>query len=197
VDKSGRVQLAGSLADGTRFSHSGMLTGDGQWALYLPLYAGRGSVLSWLTLSNTPDGVLSGPLVWIKPQPANVQHASGFALQTTASGSRYIRPAAGERVLDFIDGQLVLKGGGLQEALTNRVALGTDNRVVNLGSDRLGLTFNLETGLFRGSVAHPAASKPISFSGVVLQRENLGAGCFRERGQSGLVLLEPLRAPGL
>ena len=38
---------------------------------------------------------------------------------------------------------------------------------------------------------HPGTGKPVSFSGAVLQKQNRGAGSFRQTDQTGRVLLGP------
>ena len=48
VTTSGLGILAGSLADGTRVTRTVPLSKRGEWPLYAPLYALRGSVLGWV-----------------------------------------------------------------------------------------------------------------------------------------------------
>jgi hypothetical protein len=38
---------------------------------------------------------------------------------------------------------------------------------------------------------NPATGKPIAVNGVVLQNQNLGAGCFLGANESGSVILSP------
>src|SRR5258706_49587 len=53
VNSRGSVSVAGSLADGTRFTQSATVSGNGQWPLYVALYSRGSSILGWLTFANT------------------------------------------------------------------------------------------------------------------------------------------------
>jgi hypothetical protein len=112
-------------------------------------------------------------------------------LETRATGFRYHAPAAGGAVLNLANGSLALSGGDLPQAITNRIAIGANNRVTNLSSNRLTLTFKTTTGTFTGRVVDPATAKTISFNGVALPELNLGLGYFLGTAQSGEALLGP------
>jgi hypothetical protein len=77
------------------------------------------------------------------------------------------------------------------QSITNRFGLAGNNQVTNLSSNKLILSFSSSTGLFNGRVVNPANSQAITFTGVVLQNYNLGAGYFLDHGLSGEVLLFP------
>ena len=93
-------------------------------------------------------------------------------------------------MLNLAPGTFELTGGNLAKGITNRISVGSDNRVTNLSSNKLNLTFSTPAGSFRGSIVNPASGKPISFSGVVLQKPNIGRGFFLGQTQSGEVLIE-------
>jgi hypothetical protein len=189
VDRAGRIRLTGTLADGTKISQSASLSKDGQWPLYVPLYGGQGSVLSWITFADLPEEDLTGDLVWIKPATSKKLFPAGFALATIATGSRYQQPARGTPILNLSPGSIELTGANLAQGITNRISLGTGNRVTNLSSNKLSLTFSTTAGSFKGSIVNPASGKSISFNGVVLQKPNVGRGFFLDRTQSGEVLM--------
>jgi len=80
----------------------------------------------------------------------------------------------------------------LAEPFTNSVALSTDLKasVHSISTQPLAdLTFNTSSGSFRGSAINPATREPVSFSGVVLQNENVGAGFFSGKNETGSMLL--------
>jgi hypothetical protein len=190
VDKSGRVRLTGTLADGTKLTQSALLSRDGDWPLFVPLYSGQGAILSRMNLNAAGAGALRGEVRWTKP--ANSQskvYPAGFDVNTSAIGSPYLSPSRGNQILPFTSGQLALAGANLPADITNAIQLTAGNRITNLSSNRLTLTFSAATGAFRGSVLNPSDDKPIGFSGVVLQNLNFGRGFFLNAAQSGSVIL--------
>jgi hypothetical protein len=191
VDTAGKVKLAGSLADGTTISQSGTLSKNGEWPLYVPLYSGWGAVLSWITFATTSSGDLSGDLSWIKPPVGMAKYyPAGFAVETTATGFHYTPPPNGTRVLAFSNGEVVLTGGPLGERVVNYVTVGLNNRVIT--ANKTTLTFTLSSGLFKGTVPTPnGIGAKISYSGVVLQQQNMGKGYFLGTSQSGEAIFEP------
>jgi uncharacterized repeat protein (TIGR03803 family) len=191
VDNAGKARLTATLADGTRFSQAVSVSKHGAWPLFAKLYGGGGLIMSWLSFAPTTASDLSGEAAWIKPaKPGDKYYPGGFNRQPTVLGSRYQAPAAGNPVLNFTNAQVDFIGGDLTRDFTNQVALDTRNRVTNLSSNRLTLFFSVSVGSFRGSVTDPATARPISFTGVVLQKPNRGAGFFLGTDQSGKVVLE-------
>ena len=81
VDKAGRLRLSGELADGTKISQSVPVSPNGEWPLYVSLYGGKGSILSWITFADRTTDQLTGLLNWTKP-----------ALLTNQGPSRRLHP---------------------------------------------------------------------------------------------------------
>jgi PKD repeat protein len=188
VDKAGRIRFSGSLADGTKLSQVVPVSKHGDWPFYASLYGSQGSILGWLAFG-TND--LGGSMVWIKPNvPHGKYYPDGFATGVQAFGLSYTPPLRGNNILTIAEGSLVLSGGNLVQAFTNRFTMGANNRVTGPPGSKLGLTFTPSTGLFRGTVLNPATSKPTSFNGVVLQKTNTGRGFFLDSNLSGKVSLE-------
>ena len=191
VDNSGWVRLRASMADGTKLAQAVPLSKDGVWPLYASVYNRQGLVLGWIGFANAPTNDLSGGVVWIKPtSPTSAYYPKGFGIATAATGSRYSRPPSGTPVLSFSAAELVLSGGGLTQGLTNYVTLHTNNLVTS--ANQTSLTFTLSSGAFRGRAPNPDNPKahPISFSGVVLQKQNCGRGWFLGTNQCGGVYLD-------
>ena len=91
-------------------------------------------------------------------------------------------------------GKVRFEGGNLNEAFTNLVRLGPNNKVSNLTSNQpLVLTITLPNGLFSGTVTliDGAAKKRLAFKGALLQRQKFGAGLFLGTDQSGTTRFEP------
>jgi hypothetical protein len=191
VDAAGRIKVSGSLSDATKISGQTTLAKDGRWPFYLLLYNGQGCALGWLVVTNAPADSITGDLSWIKPAQANAKlYRDGFGITTTVSGSRYTQPAAGQKVLQFTDGKVVLEGGNLSQPLTNTITLNANNQVSST-SNKLSLLITLSSGAFKGSVVVPGTTKATSFNGVVLQNRNAGYGYFSGTNQSGKASFGP------
>ena len=185
VDKVGAIHLAGSLADGTKLTQTAVLSKDGLWPLYVPLYSGHGSLISWVIVASMTNTDLSGALSWIKPPVAGAEYYPGrFTMETNVFGSQYSRPPAGALVLSFTNADIVLGGSDFDPPMTNHVTLGPGNKVTS--TNKATLTFTLSTGAFQGSVRN-AANKSISFTGVVLTNYDIGVGYFLGTNESGHV----------
>jgi hypothetical protein len=190
VDRMGKIKLSGSLADGTKISQSSVVSRDGTWPFYVPLYAGGGSLLSWLNFSGA-DGV-AGEVTWIRPGlNAAKYYPGGFTIQLAATGSRYTRPTGNGTILNFDQAQLSLTGGDLSQDVSDQFQLTAGNRIVNLGPAKLILTFSAANGSFSGKLSDPSTATTASFRGVVLQDRNFGTGYFLGASHSGQVFLGP------
>src|SRR6266542_1522166 len=192
VDGAGQVRLRGALADGVKLTQSTGLSRHGQWPFYASLYGGHGLALSWITFTNQTATDFEGALHQIKPALATTRlYPGGFAMETTALGSRYVSPGTTNRVLDFTNGLVAFDGGNLLEPFTNRVTLSANNKITNLDTNELTLAITLSSGLLKGSATDPASGKAIVFKGAVLQRQNYGAGYFLGTNQNGRVFFGP------
>ena len=138
VTKAGLVTLKATLADGTTASASTTLSQSGQWALYAPLYAfGRGSMIGWLTFTNTTGSDINGWLNWIRPViPTTLQFTAGFSVMTAPIGSLYTSPASGNPILNMATGTIALSDGALAPGFTNQFQLNANNSIVNLERQR-------------------------------------------------------------
>ena len=96
------------------------------------------------------------------------------------------RPVGGG-ALSITNGVIVLEGGDLVPSLTNQVTFGLNNKITDLGGQKLSFRLSRTSGLFSGSLADSATGELISFGGVVLQRPNIAEGFFLGSDQSGSV----------
>jgi hypothetical protein len=191
VDALGNVSVGGKLAEGTAFSRKTLVSSGNETPLFATLYSGKGLLLGWLTFSNLPNSDVSGLVKWIAPSTAKpALYLSGFTSDLEAAGSSY-RFTNGVPVLNISTGLVSLVYGDIPEGITNRVALTAASKVVNLSSNKLQLAVTPSSGLFKGSVVIPGTTKAVSFSGVVLQKQDIGAGFFLGTSESGRVVMEP------
>ena len=196
IDSNGVATLKGFLSDKTSAAQKGQLSKDGHWPLYIPLYSGKGSLLSWIGFTNHLNDDFSGLLNWSKPAlAASKYYPLGYATnEGTIIGARYAAPVGTNKILHITSGELTLSGGNTSQDFTNAFTLGASSKVTNLGSNQMAVTFTTSSGLFKGSLT-PAntGAKAIAFAGAVLQKGTNAFGYFLGTNQSGTVhLKDPL-----
>ena len=193
VGTSGLIQFTGTLADGTPVTQGANLNKDGRWPLYIPLYGGKGSVLAWITLEPTGQRNVSGQVNWIKPAIAATRYyPAGFNKQLNFSGSGYVRPATGQKVINLSLGLLTLTGGNMSTQILESLIIGSDNKIAISGVSRPTMTVNLDNGTFSGSFIHPVTRLATPLKGVFVQDETTAIGFFLGSSRSGAVVI---RAP--
>jgi len=191
VDANGSVKLTATLADGTKVTQRAPLSKNGLWPLYASLYRGNGSILSRVSFADSLDSDFTGNLTWVRPAMPNAKfYPTGFGLQRDFSGSGYSPPTNNtDRLLTFSDGKVQFSAGNLTEPFENPVSLASDNKVTNLGPNKLTLTISRPTGLFYGNVTLPGTNRSLPFTGAVHRKGDYGAGFFLGTSQSGRVHL--------
>ena len=127
LSSNGTALVTGRLGDGSVFTRTTYVSKQGMWPIYLPLYHGKGSLLSWLIMADRTGDDINGMASWIKPQlPAERYYPAGFTNETEIIGSTYKRPSgATNQVLDLIPTTVAFSGGELAEDFANSVALGS------------------------------------------------------------------------
>jgi hypothetical protein len=190
VGPGGYVTLNGTLGDNFSWSQNVPLSSAGDWACYVPLYGGIGSVWGWLQFdTNHPSGKVDGTLSWIRPvRPGATYYAAGFTNLVAAGGSRYTAPTnPNTRVINLTNGVVYFDGGNLSVPFTNAVTLTSSNRVINGSANPLSLSLAVADGTFSGSVKVPGTTRTNTFKGALLQDLNSGYGYFLGTNQSGRV----------
>ena len=197
VDAGGTIKLKGVLGDGTKIKQTAVVSEDGSWPVYIPLYANKGVLSGWVTFTNIV-GVsdLSGTLTWAKPAQSTAKlYPNGFTGTINAQGSHYTPPPVGTPALIVSNAAcnvLFTAGeGNLSSFLSNSVTLDVANKVSPCIADGSKLKIIPATGLFSGSFLNPVTHKTTKFGGALSQKQNLGAGFFLGVDQSGFVTLEP------
>jgi hypothetical protein len=188
----GSLILAGNLADGTPIAQARSLAANGALPFHSLIYLNRGSALGWLTLAVTETNDVHGRLLWTKrPGVAGPVFPAGFEKTIDVTGSRYTAPPVGTRTLNLTNGACVLSGGGLDLPLSLDATLSAANRLtVTNNTNRVVLLINRLNGLMTGSFLNPATRKASTLKGVVLQKQNCGAGYLVGTNQTGAVLLK-------
>lgn len=179
VDSAGKIKFVGTLADGTKVSQSAPVARNGLWPLYASLYAGKGSLMSWISFAANTNSDLSGQVIWLKqPGAKSKYYTGGFTADCPAFGSSY---KASDPILNLPAAHLLFSGGSLTADITNSITIGAKNKVTTEGKN-LKLTFSAATGTFKGTYASPAGGKPVSFSGAVFQKLNSAYGALYGSG---------------
>ena len=197
VDAGGRIRFSATLADGTRISQTAVVSKDGTWPVYIPLYVKKGSLSGWVTFTNVV-GVsdLGGTLSWFKPPvPAAKFYPNGFTTEIMLLGSEYTAPPVGTPALDVTNTAcnilVTLGEGNLDLFASNSVTLTAAKKVSLCVTNSFKLTITPNTGLFSGSFINPATHKSTVFQGALFQKQNIGAGFFLGTNQTGFVTVEP------
>jgi hypothetical protein len=189
VDPLGNLTASGSLADGTKISQKTFVSATGLWPFYQGLYSGHGSIFGWLSITDMPESDIEGTVTWFKfPQPKTKYYPLGFTNQAGVAASHYLF-TNNVPLLNFGAGQVWLSAGNLSQVFTNFVTLETNNKVI--GTNKFTLTITTSSGLFKGTALSPDTGKPISFNGVILQKQNYGEGFFLGTNETGLVFFGP------
>ena len=191
VSSSGSATFSGVLADGTVASQTANVSESGRWPVYLPLYVGKGMLISWVQLKTNAPATLVGSAVWTKNPVGGKYYPLGFRIDTSVQGNAYVPPSSGVRVLNLINGTVTLSSGNLAASITNSVVLGGNNLLTISGVNNLNLTVTLANGLVNGSFKHPITTLITPIRGVVRQGTNLVQGHFLGTDQSGALKLVP------
>lgn len=189
LNTAGVLSLSGKLADGTPFSESTTLATNGDWSLYVPLYANRGNVFGWLNFTNdaTTTNAIQGWVGWYKPFGVGL-YSNGFAYKTDEIiGSSWTNAGP---YLTWTNGVIELQDGNLAKGLTNQVKLSAQGKFTDLTvTNKLKLNLTTASGLWTGSLVNPATRKTVSLTGVVLRNRDLGYGFFTGTNESGSIYL--------
>lgn len=190
VAADGLGTMNGTLADGTAFSQTAYVTTDGDWPLYVSLYAGKGNIISWLSFTNLSTSDVSGNLVWIKQAGASTtSYPAGFTVGTKAVGSVYLQPNETGKALDLAGAVVTFSGGELTSSFNNVVSVNAGSQVVNLSSSEMSFLIAKLTGTFSGEVHVPATGVMRSLKGVVLQKQTAAYGSMMGASLSSRVVL--------
>ena len=209
VRNNGTIRALGKVADGSPFSQSGRLGGDGRFLVSARLYAPLdGLVQGFVTFTAAADlqSTCEGTLRWV--QPIGAAHASGlfpdgFHAECPVSGGIYLpgsRTFDGEfyeeiTPLETTEAALTLLLGEFADtALTRDFDINYKSAVRFVSADpseKLRLSIKNKTGIFSGGIlvaGHTAPAK--KFFGIIVGQEGVGEGAFISKTDSGSVTIE-------
>jgi hypothetical protein len=195
---AGGVHLSLFLSDGTITSASGLLSTNGQMPLYASLYGGKGSLLSWLSFTNSSNSPSTNGAYWLKDRVARGPYPSGFTLTNLFIWMGAF-PAAhpGSNALNAANVSVQLSGADLSNSITEAIALnvngigGSFPGIVVTIAGSTGVFTGLRAGMFTGLFTDPASASTVRFNGAVLHPLPAGYGFFTSGDLSGAVLIEP------
>jgi hypothetical protein len=188
---NGKVSVSGSLADGTKVTHSSSLSVDGFYPLYAKLYGSKGLVISWLQFS--PDSVEGAKVLWVKPKGSAKEkyYPDGFALVRSISGDVYL-PTKGLLMTNG-PAQLIFSAGEVQGSATNDIIL-NNNKIVSADvRSKISLSLNPSTGLLSGSVRQGGTSQSWTLGGILAQDGKEVVGWYLGTNRAGSFVI---RRPG-
>lgn len=205
VNAGGKVQIVGALGDGTRFSESACLSNEGEFFLYRWLYrpvAGeRGFLGARLVFRNLDPDIsdFDGVAQWNKVADTRERrYPDGFSVEAWALGSRYQKPARGERALASLADQyhnsclaLMGEGGPDNGDLERSATWMTNNRIAYYGPERASASVQAANGGLTGFWFDPESRTRWPFTGVVFQAQQIVAGHFLNTDSTGKLAIKP------
>lgn len=180
VGKTGTAKFIGRLGDGTTFSCSYPLVGDGsggiQSAFYSrAIYAKKGLLAGPIGYHATATSDVASMATWMKPQQSKGSYyVGGFTSGLDLKGQRYVKPVrsmALNLAAGLGNGSVIFSGGGLSAPITESVTLSTTNKLTVDGGNpsKVKLSVNAATGDVSGSFLHPLTNKVVKFKGILSQ----------------------------
>jgi hypothetical protein len=206
VAAAGSVQVSLNLGDGTTATASAALSMNGLMPLYVSLYNGQGSLLAWLSFSNSSGSVSTNSALWFKDGialfktdaagnpvpllPKTGPFPDGFTLTNRSLLiAAYIPEGKGTNGLDSTNAAIQLSGADLTNSVVGNLPLNSSG----VGGPDGGITVSISgnTGLFSGSFKDTVSGATVAYHGAVLQPLQVGYGNFIGGGLSGAVVLAP------
>ena len=170
VDDQGRIQVAGTLGDGTVIKQKDVLLKGNRWPIYFSVKTGD-SVLGLARF--TSNNTFSADVKWFGP------NFPGATNQNVKLHGSLFTPPSQARLFNWTNGIVTLSGDGLSAPLTSDVTLSEDGSFTVLSNpNNIQLRVADATGLITGSFTHPASNVTALIKGAVLQSSNSAAGFF-------------------
>jgi hypothetical protein len=195
VSKSGKIKAAGTLADGTKFSQSVSMSANGEWPLFVPLYAKKGVILGAPRLSS--GGISQvGFVDWFRPADVKAKtFPAGFTVRTKVEG-RVAQLPSTSTLLSFIGSPanpVTLDiGTAFPTAEVRETVTISDKDLITIPATpaKLAMTFTRSKLTFKGTFFDVAANKARTFNAVM--SANGMRGFYSDEAQGGFVALTNL-----
>jgi hypothetical protein len=190
IAAAGGVRLSLFLSDGTTTTAAGSLSTNGQMPLYVSLYGGKGSLLSWLSFTNSSTNLSTNGVCWFKDGVARGSYPNGFALTNLFLWlGRYAAEGNGANALNAATVSVQLSHADLTDAIAGSVTLNPNG--IGGSFTNIVVTISDGTGMFTGLFKEPASGQTVRFNGAVLRALPAGYGFFTSDHLSGAVLIAP------
>lgn len=127
VISAGTVKIAGKSADGQKLTASATLGPDGQLAVYVPMYSGKGSLAGAWKVNAEPEGLfmdntVTGTATWKKPETKGRTYAAAFGPVDLSVDGGYLGISAKGPVAlglpDTGDFDIEFEAGGIELSAT-------------------------------------------------------------------------------
>ncbi len=209
VKKNGSIRTLGKVADGSAFSSSGLLGGDGRLLVFSRLYKPTdGFVQGFVTFTAAEDqgSTCEGNLRWVQPFNAKATglFPDGVNADCPVSGGIYL---PGRRIIDgdivddttpldgSTEGELRFLGGDFGDSDSGRLFTinfkGSVTLELPVPAEKLKLSVKNKTGIFSGSIIGAGHTSPAKkFFGVIVGQDGLGDGSYISKTDSGAVVIE-------
>jgi len=193
IDGNGKVTVTGAMADGSKLVHKTTISKNGTIPLFGNLYSGKGMAIGWLdVVTGNPSTDIVGDVGWVKTAAAGgTYYPAGFLIMADVFGSTFVKPATSTtRIVDIPTGTVAFTGGNLPSDFSNDIIIAENSSVTTTSPNKLTMALNKGNGLMTGAAVHPSGTPTIKFKGVVLQKQESGAGFFLGTSESGRVTLD-------
>ncbi len=182
VSAAGALTMVGSLADGTPISQSTAALQNGMFPLYVPLYKGNGSIISWVPVQSI---ALNFPFSWTRPSDSTGGlFAQGFTNEFLLTASRY-SPTG--NVFGTNQASIFVQSEDGNVNLVDPCAISSSGAlsIDPSSGDDLHIYVNRATGSFSGSFVAPDTKQVVPVRGAILQNLHQAWGYFLRTNQSG------------
>ncbi|MCB1232364.1 MAG: hypothetical protein KDN19_19105, partial [Verrucomicrobiae bacterium] len=201
VDHLGNIRGSFVLGDGTRVSHAGLKSVDGEWLFYKDLYRTRprgflGGRVVFREVVDISD--FDGRFQWVKhADNREKRYPRGFELSQEVLGSEYFVPATGNRAFPELSsgpGNLNVEFTDLSiPDLPGSTEWFDNNRIIYtpVGTERLSMKVNPRTGLISGVYLDRPNRIRLPFGAVIFGRQDLGVGTVLGATETAVITLSP------
>jgi hypothetical protein len=178
VTSANRLTFTGTLPDRTAISQSIGVSKDGQWPLYIPLYAGTGSMIAWVTVTNDVQPIVSDIISVIKESNLRNPFPLGLTNQFSTLSSTNAPFILNKPVIST-NGIVTFSGADLTNDVVVPFMMSTNNFFyLDTSSTKMRLGFDRTLGYINGTFVDPVTGLSTRIRGLVLPNANAARGYF-------------------
>jgi hypothetical protein len=199
VSPTGAVRFAGVTGDGQPFAASSWVSTVGYVPMHQALQKGGGYLNGRFFTSSNGDSFSESNCRYRRGAvPASPFYPNGFVSDVTAVGSRYVKPAAGQRAAGFLNasngaGKLrTIDAPGELGVLTEMLTFSTANKFIFASAARKPvLRISAATGLVSGTITEPAGSTRVIRGLLSMDGAYKVRGFISGKGKTAGFVVEP------